>query len=66
MKHFINLTSTVINKFHIVEIVKKPSKYFIHMSNTELNAINSKSNIIEICETKNTQDYRKIYDWINK
>ena len=66
MKHFINLTFTVLNKFHIVEIIKKPSKYFIHMSNYRNTAINSKCNIIEICETKNTQDYRKINDWINK
>ena len=57
MKHFINLTYTVLNKFHIVEIIKKPSKYFIHLSN---------SVIIEICENKNTQDYRKITDWIYK
>jgi hypothetical protein len=72
MKHFINLSSIVINKFHITEIVKKPSKYFIYMSNSSIEGINfnygggitTKHNIIEICETENQQDYKTITDWI--
>jgi hypothetical protein len=65
MIHFINLTSRVINKLYIVEIIKKPSKYYIHMSNNRIDGsilfgcggIDSKHNIIEICETKNKPDY---------
>ena len=37
MKHFINLTSRVINKSHIIEIMKEPNKYYLHMSNTSIN-----------------------------
>ena len=33
MKQFINLTSLILNKSHIIEIIKQPNKYFIHMSN---------------------------------
>lgn len=60
MKHFINLTSCVINKLHIIEIIKKTGKYNIHMSNNGINGFilcgtgftTSHNNIIEICETK--------------
>jgi hypothetical protein len=71
MSHFIHLTSRVINKIHIVEIIKNPSKYLIHMSNSidgclvvGGGAVHSKSNIIEICKTKNRQDYDNITHWI--
>ena len=37
MKHFINLTSRVINKLHIIEIIKKPNKYEIHMNTNDIN-----------------------------
>ena len=36
MKNFINLTSCVINKLHISEIIKKPGNYNIHMSNSDI------------------------------
>ena len=39
MKKFINLTSRVINKSHIVEIIKCPNKYDIHMSNFNLHGL---------------------------
>ena len=81
MKHFIKLTSTVINKFHIIEIIKKPNKYYIHMSNNNINGningymlagsgninghLDIKHNIIEICETYNKKDYDTITDLIN-
>jgi hypothetical protein len=36
MIHFINLTSRVINKLHIIEIL---NKYCIHMSGSSINGI---------------------------
>ena len=71
MSLFIHLSSRVINKLHIVEIIKNPSKYLIHMSNScdgylivGGGAVHSRSNIIEICKTKNRQDYDNITQWI--
>ncbi len=75
MTHFINLTSRVINKLHVIEIIKKPNKYFINMSIKGFDGWNiiscgfissNDTNIIEICETKNKQDYKTITEWINK
>ena len=58
MKQFIHLTNRVINKLYIVQIVKKPSKYFIHMNDKDINgfmlfssgSVNSDNNIIEILQ----------------
>jgi len=74
MKHFINLTSRIINKQHIIEIVKSPSKYYIYMNNNNLSgftlfsigSLSTNNNIIEICEKTNKQDYDVITDLINK
>lgn len=60
MKHFINLTSCVLNKLHIVEIIKQPIKYRIYLTNSHLSGtmfftsghMSSYSNIIEVCENK--------------
>jgi hypothetical protein len=72
MKIFINLTSRVINKLHIVEIVKRPNKYEIHMSNSSIDGflifagggLNTKHNIIEICNKKDKQDYETLTDFM--
>jgi hypothetical protein len=72
MKHFIKLTSRVINKLHIIEIIKKPPKYYIHMTNNSINGyilgasghIGTKHNVIEICEKNNKQDYDTITDLV--
>jgi hypothetical protein len=72
MNHFINLTSRVINKLHIVEIIKKPNTYYIYMSNSQLNGsflfasggIDTKHNIIKICEKNDKKDYDTITDLI--
>jgi hypothetical protein len=74
MKHFfLNLTSCVLNKLHVVEIVKRPpNKYRIYMSNSKLSGftifgaggLNTECNVIEICEKENKEDYIKITDWI--
>ena len=74
MKHFINLTSRVINKLHIIEIIKQPTKYRIYMSNNSINGfcffasgnIETHRNIIEICQQKDKQDYDTITEIIQK
>ena len=72
MSKFINLSSCLLNKLHIVEIIKQPSKYRIYLTNSHLSGaiffasghMSSTSNIIEICEKKNEQDYKIITNWI--
>jgi hypothetical protein len=74
MKHFINLSTCVINKLHIVEILKRPIKYHIYMSNSSIDgtmifsmgSISSKTNVIEICEKNNKQDYDTITNLIKE
>ena len=74
MKQFINLTSRVINKLHIIEIIKQPNRYDIHMSNDKIDSFvifgsggtNTMSNIITICEIKNKQDYDTITNLIKE
>lgn len=73
MKSFIKLTSHVINKLHIVEIIKNQNKYFIYMSNNKISGViifgggyvSSDYNKIEICEKNNKQDYDTITDFIS-
>ena len=72
MRHFLNLTTCVINKLHIIEIIKKPSHYSIYMSNPSINGfilfssgrVETTHNIIEICEKKSKPDYDAITDFI--
>jgi hypothetical protein len=72
MSKFINLSSCLLNKLHIVEIIKQPSKYRIYLTNSHFSGsmiftsgyISSDSNIIEVCENKQPQDYRIITNWI--
>jgi hypothetical protein len=74
MKYFVNLTSRVINKLHIIEIIKQPNMYKIHMSNNSINGfflfsrglLEVNDNIIEICKKKNTQDYETITELIKQ
>lgn len=74
MNHFIKLTSMVINKLHITQIIQNNCKYYINMTSNNINGIiimssgnvSSKCDIIEICETKNKQDYDIITDFIKK
>jgi len=74
MKNFINLTSRIINKLHIIEIRKKPDKYYIHMSINSFDgvilftcgSVSNNNNIIEICKLNNKNDYDIISDFINK
>ena len=72
MSKFINLSSCLLNKLHIVEIIKQPSKYRIYMTNSRFSGtmlftsghMSSHSNIIEVCENKEPQDYATITNWI--
>ena len=74
MNHFIKLTSCIINKLHIIEILRRPNKYYVYMSNSQINgamiftagSISSRSNIIEICEKDNKQDYDTITHFIEE
>ena len=68
MINFIRLSSRLINKLHIVEIIHKPTKYFIHLSNFKINGfmllssgkIETNNGLIEICEKDNKKDYDTI------
>ena len=70
MKHFINLTSRVINKSHIIEIVKCPNLYVIHMTNSNIGGslffasgwLETNHSIIYLCE----QDYDIITNLIKQ
>ena len=72
MKNFINLTSRVINKLHIIEIIKKSNKYEIHMSNNNIDGfwlfssgcLGTNYKIIELCNKKDKQDYETITNLI--
>ncbi len=74
MNRFIKLTSLIINKLHITQITHNNCKYYIGMTSNNINAImylssgniSSTFDIIEICETKNKQDYDIITDFIKK
>jgi len=74
MKHFINLSSLIINKLHISKIIKKPNKYEIYMNSNIIEgfwlvasgSLNSYHHIIEICEIENKQDYEKITELIKQ
>ena len=74
MNNFIKLTSMVINKLHITQIIQKQSKYYVYMSSNYISGyviftsgiLGSKYYMIEICETKNKQDYNIITEFINR
>ncbi len=74
MSSFIRLSSRIINSSHIVEILKTPNKYFIIMTNTNVDGFlfmstggfGSTPNRIEICCTKNRLDYDVITKFIQQ
>jgi hypothetical protein len=74
MRQFINLSSRVINKLHIIQIIKEPSKYYIHITERDFTghiffssgSMSSYNNIIEICEKDNKLDYDTITNEIKK
>jgi len=74
MKHFINLTTRVLNKLHIIGIVKHPNLYEIHMTNNSTIGsllfgcgwLETNRNIIYLCEKKDKQDYDIITNLIRE
>lgn len=74
MTNFINLTSRVINKLHIMEIIKQPSKYYLYMNPNSFNGfmffscgvVSSNYYRIEVCEKNNKHDYDTITNFINE
>ena len=74
MKHFIKLTSLILNKSHIIAIIIQPNKYSIHMSNNRLygelvlanGSVSTEQNIIEICEQNNNRDYHIMKDLLEE
>ena len=72
--NFIKLTSTVINKLHIAQIVSSTSKYHIYMNTTPVSGYNlflfgnisRYHNMIEVCEKKNKVDYYIIKEFIKQ
>jgi len=75
MNHFIKLTSRVINKSHIVQIVKSPDTYHIHMINCNrvdgffvgiFGWIDTDVNSIEVSKEKHSVDYHILTEEMNK
>lgn len=63
MSHFIKLQAILINKLHIIQIIKQPKNiYHIHMTNKIIDGfvlgdLFTEPNIIKIDETHNKIDY---------
>ncbi len=74
MNNFIKLTSTVINKSHIITILNKQGTYYIHMNNHDINGfmlfgfghIETEPTVIKVCETINQIDYHIIKKFIDE
>lgn len=75
MNSFIKLTSRVINKLHIIEIIKHPNVYYISMTNNYISGImlfgwgtlsSGTSSSIQICEKNNKQDYDTITEFLKE
>lgn len=68
MSHFIKLQAILINKLHIIKIIKQPKNiYHIHMTNNTIDAyIFTEPNIIKIDETHNKIDYDTVSNFIDK
>ena len=74
MKQFIYLTSRIINKLQITQIVKQSNHYEICLTNNAIGGfflvgngtIDTTFNIIEICNKKDKQDYETITNLIKQ
>ena len=75
MTSFIKLTSRLINKSHIIEIVQTPRQYNLFITNHNINGVwvmplvgllTTSGNNIKICETKNKHDYDIITEFIKE
>lgn len=78
MSKFIKLTSIILNTNDIHKIVIQSNKYFIHIVGKKIDGfswgiggfgignISSYNSEIEICEIKNSIDYKIVSNWIDK
>lgn len=74
MNQFIKLSSRIINKSHIIEIVKTPNVYEIYLTNSSISGeiilssgnVYTKQNIITIHEKYDKQDYETINKFITE
>ena len=72
MKRFLNLTSISINKSYIIEIIKKPSKYYIHINAKTIDgfmlfssgSVSSNKYMIEVCEERDKEDFKVVKDLV--
>lgn len=78
MSQFLKLTNIIINKNYIQSISIKPNKYCIHVISNNFDGTNftaagfgfgnisSRNFEIEVCETKDSRDYKIVSDLIDK
>lgn len=78
MSKFLKLTNLIININYIHSIFIKPNKYYIHVVSNKFDGsnlcvagfgygnISSHNYEIEVCETKDSSDYKIVSDWIDK
>ena len=66
MSKFLKLTSTIINISQIQTIQLLPNKYRIYLiPNKHTGFLSRNKQQYEICEKKNTQDYKIVSKWLN-
>jgi hypothetical protein len=66
MSKFLKLTSMIINVSQIQTIQLLPNKYRIHLvPNKNTGFFFHDKQKYEICEKKNTQDYKIVSKWLN-
>lgn len=63
MSDFLNLSSVVINKSHIVKVVKENYKFTIYT--TIIGHIGYSTVHANIIEITHRNDYEKVLEWIN-
>ena len=79
MSRFIRLTSLLLNTNDIHKIVINANKYDIHITTKEITgnswiisamfgmgSISTNNYKIEVCQTKDPDDYKILSEWINK
>ena len=77
MSKFIKLTNLIININYIHSIGIKPNKYYIYVMSNKfdgskwsvagfgIGTISSYNSEIEVCESKHSNDYKIVSNWIN-